>query len=39
VNQFRSIDMVRVVDGQIVEHWGVIDALAFLRQIGQSPTY
>jgi steroid delta-isomerase-like uncharacterized protein len=35
--EFRSVDMVRVVDGQIVEHWGLIDALAFLRQIGQVP--
>jgi predicted ester cyclase len=35
--EFRSVDTVRLVDGRIVEHWGLIDALGFLRQIGQLP--
>jgi predicted ester cyclase len=28
------MDVVRVVDGKIVEHWGVADRLAVLKQIG-----
>jgi predicted ester cyclase len=35
--EFRSVDIVRLVDGRIVEHWGLTDALTFLRQIGQLP--
>jgi predicted ester cyclase len=28
------IDIVRVVDGRLVEHWGVADRLTLLQQIG-----
>ena len=28
------IDVMRVVDGRMVEHWGVADRLAVLKQIG-----
>ena len=28
------IDVMRVVDGRMVEHWGVADRLAMLKQIG-----
>jgi predicted ester cyclase len=28
------IDIVRVVDGRMVEHWGVADRLAMLKQVG-----
>jgi len=31
-----AIDIVRVVDGQAVEHWGVTDDLGLLRQPGGS---
>jgi steroid delta-isomerase-like uncharacterized protein len=30
-------DMVRVRDGQIVEHWGVSDSLVMMRQLGAMP--
>jgi hypothetical protein len=29
--------IVRVMNGRIVEHWGLIDTLTFLRQIEQVP--
>jgi predicted ester cyclase len=35
--EFSSVDVVRVAGGRIVEHWGLIDALTFLRQIGRLP--
>jgi predicted ester cyclase len=28
------MDVMRVADGRIVEHWGVADRLAVLKQIG-----
>ena len=31
------IDIVRVVDGRLVEHWGVADRLTVLQQIGLAP--
>ncbi len=31
------IDIVRVVDGQLVEHWGVADRLGALLQLGLAP--
>jgi predicted ester cyclase len=31
---FRTIDIVRVADGQLVEHWGLTDSLALLQQLG-----
>jgi steroid delta-isomerase-like uncharacterized protein len=34
---YEAIDIVRIVDGQIVEHWGVTDALGLLRQLGGIP--
>jgi predicted ester cyclase len=33
--RFDVIDMARVVDGRIVEHWGVPDRFAILAQIGR----
>ena len=31
------MDVVRVADGQIVEHWGVVDRLGLLQQLGVIP--
>ena len=31
---FGVFDMVRVVDGKITEHWGIVDQLAMLQQLG-----
>ena len=28
------IDIVRVADGQVVEHWNVVDQLGLMRQLG-----
>ena len=35
--QIDIIDICRVVDGKIVEHWGMPDQLAMLEQIGVIP--
>jgi predicted SnoaL-like aldol condensation-catalyzing enzyme len=32
--EITVIDVVRVVDGRIVEHWGVPDRFALLAQTG-----
>ena len=32
--QFNTIDMIRVEDGKVVEHWGVTDLLKLMQQIG-----
>jgi predicted ester cyclase len=31
------IDIVRVRDGQLVEHWNSVDALSLLTQLGALP--
>lgn len=31
------IDIVRIADGQIVEHWNVVDQLGLMRQLGVLP--
>jgi predicted ester cyclase len=31
------IDIARIVDGRLVEHWGVADRLAVAQQIGLVP--
>jgi steroid delta-isomerase-like uncharacterized protein len=35
--EFRVIDIVRIRDGQIVEHWNVLDRLTLLQQLGAVP--
>jgi predicted ester cyclase len=32
--RFDVMDIVRLEDGQIVEHWGVVDQVGLLRQLG-----
>ncbi len=32
--RFEVMDIVRISDGQIVEHWGLVDQLGLLRQLG-----
>jgi steroid delta-isomerase-like uncharacterized protein len=34
---FDVIDMLRLRDGKITDHWNVVDQLALLRQIGAIP--
>ena len=34
---FTVIDIARVVDGRIVEHWGVPDRFAILLRLGRLP--
>jgi predicted ester cyclase len=35
--QIEVIDIVRVADGRIVEHWNVVDRLGLLQQLGALP--
>lgn len=32
-----GIDIVRIQNGQLVEHWGLVDTLALMRQLGMLP--
>ena len=32
--RFTVIDIIRLRDGQFVEHWGMVDQLGLLRQLG-----
>jgi steroid delta-isomerase-like uncharacterized protein len=36
--EVMGMDIVRVADGEIVEHWGEFDAMGLLRQIGVIPS-
>ena len=36
--KFEAVDIIRVADGQFVEHWGIIDALRLMEQVGAIPT-
>jgi steroid delta-isomerase-like uncharacterized protein len=33
-----AIDIIRLTDGKIVDHWGVADQLALLQQLGAIPS-
>jgi predicted ester cyclase len=35
---WNVIDILRVRDGKIVEHWNVVDTLTLMQQIGAIPT-
>jgi steroid delta-isomerase-like uncharacterized protein len=32
-----GFDLVRIRDGQVTEHWGVMDAMALMQQLGAIP--
>lgn len=36
--EFRSVDICRLADGKIVEHWGLLDELALLEQLDLIPS-
>jgi predicted ester cyclase len=36
--RLQYVDIMRVRDGRIVEHWLSMDQLSFLRQLGVIPT-
>ncbi len=35
--EMEGIDIVRTRDGQATEHWGVMDAMAMMQQLGAIP--
>jgi predicted ester cyclase len=35
--EITVIDIVRIADGRIVEHWNVVDQLGLLRRLGALP--
>lgn len=34
--RFEVMYIVRIADGQIVEHWGLVDQLGLVRQLGST---
>lgn len=35
--EIESMDIIRVEDGKVAEHWGVTDTMALMRQVGAIP--
>ncbi|CAI3793707.1 ester cyclase [Pseudarthrobacter sp. MM222] len=35
--KFSGIDIIRIEDGKVVEHWGATDIMALMQQIGAVP--
>ncbi|HKS01678.1 MAG TPA: ester cyclase [Arthrobacter sp.] len=35
--EFSGIDIIRVADGKVAEHWGSTDTLSLMQQIGAVP--
>jgi predicted ester cyclase len=33
----QVLDIIRVVDGHIVEHWGLMDSMGLMQQLGALP--
>jgi steroid delta-isomerase-like uncharacterized protein len=33
----QIFDMLRIRDGQVTEHWGVVDSMTMMRQLGAIP--
>ena len=36
--QVNAIDIFRVADGKIAEHWGITDSMTMMQQLGAIPT-
>jgi steroid delta-isomerase-like uncharacterized protein len=35
--EVESIDIMRIADGRFVEHWGLIDQMGLISQLGEMP--
>jgi steroid delta-isomerase-like uncharacterized protein len=35
--EFESIDIIRLEDGKVAEHWGVTDVMSLMQQLGAIP--
>lgn len=35
--EFESIDIIRVEEGKVAEHWGVTDTMSLMQQLGAIP--
>lgn len=35
--EFESLDIIRVEDGKVAEHWGVTDVMSLMQQLGAIP--
>jgi steroid delta-isomerase-like uncharacterized protein len=35
--EFESVDIIRVEDGKVAEHWGVTDVMSLMQQLGAIP--
>jgi predicted ester cyclase len=35
--EFESVDIIRVEDGKVAEHWGVTDTMSLMQQLGAIP--
>jgi predicted ester cyclase len=35
--EIESVDIIRVEDGKVAEHWGVTDTMGLMQQLGALP--
>jgi predicted ester cyclase len=35
--EIETLDIIRIQDGKVAEHWGVTDAMGIMEQIGAVP--